>query len=302
MICGNHLHDDMTPTLITPAIWQSLHFEWLWVYHGLVPVTERWSDEITVPAGWFFVESGTGRVRAGDREIAIKAGQGFFSAPGTRRQWFAAGTRLLSVGFCCQWPSGAPVFQAGLNMVATASRSASLLSATQTLFRSIHGRKCEVNYHEGILATAKSLADWCDHEAAFRQWFGEYVRTLRRLGIQAQPPTSVNECRLGTLMRALLEWPLDQSLKLTKLAEGTTLGSRRVHDLLRAHLGMTAQVWLEQRRLRSACDRLSGEKTSLKEIAFSLGFRHPPHFTAWFKRHTGMTPTAFRSGQGVAGA
>ena len=103
-------------------------------------------------------------------------------------------------------------------------------------------------------------------------------------------------------MRALHEWPLDQPLKLTLLGEGSTLGSRRVHDLLRAHLGMTAQAWLDQRRLSTARDRLSGEETSLKEIAFSIGFRHPPHFTAWFKRHTGMTPTAFRAGQGVEGA
>jgi AraC-like DNA-binding protein len=65
---------------------------------------------------------------------------------------------------------------------------------------------------------------------------------------------------------------------------------------------MTAQVWLERRRLDAARQRLVSEDTPLKEIAFALGFRHPPHFTAWFKRHTGMTPTAFRAGHGVDGA
>ncbi len=292
----------MPTSLLPPAVWQSLHFEWLWVYHGLVPVTERWSDEITVPAGWCWVECGSGRIRAGGREIVVKAGQSFFTAPGTRRQWFAAGTRLLSVGFRCQWPSGAPVFQAGLNVTATASRSADLLMATRSLFRAVHGRKREVNYHEGIVATSKSLSDWCQHESAFRQWMGEYVCTLQSLGIQPHPPATAQDRRLEGLVRALHEWPLDQALRLNQLGEGTTLGSRRVHDLLRAHLGMTAQAWLDQRRLWTARERLSGEETSLKEIAFGLGFRHPPHFTAWFKRHTGMTPTAFRAGQGVEGA
>jgi AraC-like DNA-binding protein len=65
---------------------------------------------------------------------------------------------------------------------------------------------------------------------------------------------------------------------------------------------MTAQVWLERRRLEAARQRLTSEDTPLKEIAFTLGFRHPSHFTTWFKRHTGMTPTAFRVGRGVDAA
>ena len=41
---------------------------------------------------------------------------------------------------------------------------------------------------------------------------------------------------------------------------------------------------------------------ALKEIAFALGFRHPPHFTVWFKKQTGTTPTAYRASGGVVGA
>lgn len=291
-----------TSPLLLPAVWQSLHFEWLWVYQGCVPVTEQWSEEITVPAGWFWVESGEGRIRTGDREIIVRAGQGFYTAPGTRRQWFAAGTRLLSVGFRCQWPGGAPVFQAGLNITSSSARSRRLLERTRELFQVVHRGKVEVPYREGILGRPRGFLEWCGHETAFREWFAEYVRSLQRLGIEPQPPATIQDRRLESLIRALHDWPLDQILKLGKLGEGTRLGGRRVHDLLREHLGMTAQMWLERRRLETARARLTGEDTSLKEIAFHLGFRHPPHFTAWFKRHTGMTPTAFRAGQGVEGA
>ena len=73
-------------TALPPAVWQSLCFEWLWVYHGQVPRVEEWSAEITVPAGWFRVEKGQARIQADGREIIVKAGQSFFTAPGTRRQ------------------------------------------------------------------------------------------------------------------------------------------------------------------------------------------------------------------------
>jgi AraC-like DNA-binding protein len=295
-------HSPVRATVLPPALWQSLTFEWLWVYHGQVPQVEEWSAEITVPAGWFWVEKGQARIQSNGREIMVKAGQSFFTAPGTRRQWFAAGTRLLSVGFRCQWPGGMSVFGTGLNIALSSAKTTRLLEASRALFLAIHGRKKEVTYHEGILSASRSLKDWCSHEAAFRHWFGVYVSTLERLGIPPQERASTQDRRLDQLLQGLNDWPLDQPLKLTHLASGSRLSARSIHDLLRTQLGMTAQVWLERRRLDAARQRLVSEDTPLKEIAFALGFRHPPHFTAWFKRHTGMTPTAFRAGHGVDGA
>lgn len=288
----------MTSPLLPPAVWQSLHFDWLWVYHGQVPVTERWSDEIVVPAGWFWVESGEARMRVSDGERVVKPGQSFFTAPGTRRQWFAEGTRLLSVGFRCQWPGGMPVFQDGLNCVLGARSSSSLQKMTRELFQAVHGRKREVTYLESTRVVSKNWADWCRQEAAFRVWLNAYVATLKKRGVQPRSSSSAQDRRLEWLMNALQSWPLDQPLQLAQLTAGSDLGERRIHDLLKQHLGLTAQAWLEQRRLQVARDQLTGSNKPLKEIAFQLGFRHPPHFTTWFKRHTHLTPTAFRAGQG----
>jgi len=290
-----------TASLLTPTVWQSLRFEWLWVYHGRVPVTERWSKEITVPAGWFWVEAGLARIRAGGREIRVKPGQSFFSAPGTRQQWFAQGTKLLSVGFRCDWPSGGPVFQAGLNVALSRSRGAALEEASRELFRQVHGGRAEVTYPEAIQPQAATLKAWSLREAGFRRWFEPYVSTLEKMGVQPQPPDLAGRS-LGPVLKKLEGWPLEEPLQLSKLAAGTRLGTRRLHDLLREHLGMTAQAWLERRRLEAARQQLAAGQAALKEIAYALGFRHPPHFTAWFKRHTGMTPTAFRAAGGLSGA
>lgn len=291
----------MSLSRLPPAVWQSLRFEWLWVYRGCPPVVETWSQEITVPAGWFYVEEGLVKIQADGREMAVKAGQSFFTGPGTRRQWFAKGTKLTSVGFRCEWPGGAPVFKTGLNAVLSPTKSAALLAATQTLFRAVHGRKNVVTYREGTAALPRTVVDWCRHEAAFREWFSVYVQTLEKMGV-APENSSAEDRRLDSMLKALSDWPLDEPLKLGQLAAGMKLSERRVHDLLRSRLGMTAQVWMERRRLEVARQRLAGEGTALKEIAFALGFKHPPHFTAWFKRHTGMTPTGFRDAGGVSGA
>lgn len=289
------------PGLFPPAVWQSLRFEWLWVYRGFPPIVETWSQEITVPPGWFWVESGLVKIQADGHELLVEPGQSFFTAPGTRRQWFAKGTKLLSVGFRCERPGGAPVFKTGLNAVLSKAKSSALHSATQVLFKAVHGRKEIVTYQGGTANVPRSISGWCQHESAFRQWFGTYVQTLETMGISPQSSSSEDR-RSDSMLKALSDWPLDEPLKLARLAADMKLSERRVHDLLRARLGMTAQIWIERRRLDAARQQLTGGDSALKEIAFALGFKHPPHFTAWFKRHTGMTPTAFRDAGGVSGA
>ena len=277
------------------AVWQSLHFEWLWVYHGDVPRVEIWSGEITVPAGWFWVERGLARMEVEGRVVTVRPGQGFLSAPGQRRQWFAVGTRLLSVGLRCQMPGGLPLFRDGLNIATARAVSAPLLKATRILFRRVHGRRKQVTFREASATAERPLAQWCEHETAFREWFSIYLRTLERLGLEPATAHRSGDPRLDRLVTALNDWPLDQPLRLDKLALPTGLGERRVRDLLSARLGHTPQAWLERRRLDFARAALMADTPPVKEIAFALGFRHAPHFTAWFKRATTLTPTAFRA-------
>lgn len=280
---------------LLPTVWQGLQFEWLWVYYGDVPRVETWSGDITVPAGWFWVDRGLARIEVEGRLINVRPGQGFFSAPGTRRQWFATGTRLLSVGLRCLTSSGLPLFREGLNLATARAASEPLRKATLSLFRTVHSRRRLVTFQEASAPTALSLATWCYHEAAFRQWFRTYLRALQRLGVSPTASNPSGDPRLDCLLNALIAWPLDQPLRLAVIAEQSGLGERRARDLLHSRLGLTPQAWQERRRLDFAQSELMAETPPVKEIAFALGFRHAPHFTAWFKRATTLTPTAFRS-------
>ncbi|HYF37495.1 MAG TPA: helix-turn-helix domain-containing protein [Prosthecobacter sp.] len=291
-----------SPTL-PAALWRGVSREWLWVYHGNVPRVREWSREIVVPAGVFFVKSGLAILQAGGVEIRVAPGQAFFSAPGPRRQWFEANTRLLSAGLRCQWPDGTPVFSAGLNVAVPEREIRALHGATQRLFRMVHGGRGRVTYPEAAgEGPPRSIENWSAHDAAYGQWFGEFVRTLAQMGVAPTRHGSLPSQRLQRLLQKLSEWPLDRPVNLQLLTADFHLGERRAHDLLRDHLGMTGQAAHERRRLEHARQRLIQEDVALKEIAFGLGFKHPPHFTAWFKRHTGTTPTAYRAGGGVVGA
>ena len=281
------------PPEITADAWRSLRCEWLWVYRGAVPVCGVWSAEIPVPAGVFFVEQGSGRIRADGKEIAVKRGEAFFSAPGPRRHWFAPGTKLLSVGFRCQWPDGRPVFRNGLNFVA---KSRTLHASTVTLFRTVHLQKKTVTFRDAVKPKTHMLGMWSAQEAAFLAWFGGWTLELFLRGIQPEPQTAARGRR--SRVEQLIAWldtrPLDQTTPT--LPPNFALGLRRADQLLQQHLGTSMRGHLERRRLDAARERVLAGESTLKQIAFELGFRHASHFTAWFRRQVGVSPSVYRAG------
>jgi AraC-like DNA-binding protein len=61
--------------------------------------------------------------------------------------------------------------------------------------------------------------------------------------------------------------------------------------------GKTAKEHIQSRLLTAARRLLYFTDESLKEIAYSLGFKEPAHFSAFFKKSSGTTPSQFRSGK-----
>lgn len=279
----------LTHNTLPAELWRSLRHEWLWVYRAAVPLCGVWSREILVPAGVFFVEQGGGRIRVEGCELEVNRGQAFFSAPGLRQHWFQPGSRLLSVGFRSYWPDGTPLFRQDLNMVL---KSPQLRQSTLRLFQAVHGTRKEVTYLEAIQSAERTLSEWLEHDAAFNSWFSMCAKVLMEAGVSLEARTGSSRRRVDQLLAWLNSRPLDQLSP--SLPSGFPLGLRRAEQLIQQHLGYGMRAFLERRRLLHARERVSSGQGTLKEIAFSLGFRHASHFTTWFRRHTGSSPSACR--------
>lgn len=277
------------PTQLPADVWRSLRHEWLWVYRSPVPQCGVWSAEIPVPAGVFFVERGQVRIQADGKETLVPRGQAFFSSPRLRRHWFAPGTRLLSVGFRSQWPDGTSLFRDALNFAAAAP---ALNKATQQLFTRIHGTRKVITYRQATEPATHSIIEWAAREAAFATWFAVWMQTLHQLGIQPASPARASRRRVDQLIAWLQSLPPSQSTP--SLPPGFPIATRRAEQLLQHHLGIGMRTFMERRRLDVAREHIIADQSPLKEIAFTLGFRHASHFTTWFRRHTGVSPSAYR--------
>jgi len=73
------------------------------------------------------------------------------------------------------------------------------------------------------------------------------------------------------------------------------LTSTHLNRLCREHLGETALGIIHSHLALEARRYLTFTSLSAKEVALALAFEDPAYFTRFFKRRTGLTPTAFRA-------
>lgn len=78
-------------------------------------------------------------------------------------------------------------------------------------------------------------------------------------------------------------------------AEISCMSSRTLSRLFIKELGMNFSDWRIRLKLLEAIKRL-GEKQSVKEIAFDLGYETTSAFIFMFKKHLGKTPSNYISG------
>jgi len=99
------------------------------------------------------------------------------------------------------------------------------------------------------------------------------------------------------LLRAieLIDQNLRADLEVNRLARAANLSVSRFAHLFRSQLGASPQQFVERRRLDAASRLLDLTTRPVSSVAIEVGFSNPLYFSTRFRRHTGLSPTAYRS-------
>lgn len=84
------------------------------------------------------------------------------------------------------------------------------------------------------------------------------------------------------------------SLRITDLARSVRTTPDHLIRLFKKELGCTPAQFIIDRRMTQAMLMLSSEPMMIKEVAYALGYDNLSYFTRLFRRHTGLTPRAYR--------
>lgn len=92
------------------------------------------------------------------------------------------------------------------------------------------------------------------------------------------------------------ERPLQEGVPSVRwCAEQLHLSANYFGDLVKKETGKSAQEYIQLRVIDIAKERIFEPGRSISEIAYSLGFRYPQHFTRLFKKVVGCAPNEYRS-------
>ena len=110
---------------------------------------------------------------------------------------------------------------------------------------------------------------------------------------------AANPLRTVTCIRLRSELPSLAQMagyEARSVAKRLGVSMRQLQRIFRAEYGCSPQQWLNEQRMNIALELLQSAST-VKEVAYHLGFLQPSHFSRAFKRRFGYSPSIRLAGR-----
>lgn len=273
--------------------WSSLRYYLLWAYEDAVPLHAHvgtYSDDDI--ACWLIIK-GSVKLTTNGNSVTARRGQWVFVASPLRHQAFSRDAEILSLHIHLSWPGGDPLFERTRNVIFDAAQFPQLEAAARPMLQLVQRHFPQAETY--LPCTPCGLGVYLRVQNLLPTWIASYYDTLIALGFVPRRLAGIDERVLNSVVE-LDRLPLQQRMNEKSLARNAGLSKTHFNALFVEELGTTPRRYFERRRLDSADQLLTRTGMSIKEIAFTLGFKYESHFCAWFRRLRGMRPTAFREG------
>lgn len=271
--------------------WTTLRLQLLWAYRKLIETADKpqhpghfpFHTAALVCEGWAEAQ------HEGTRRIRANAGQWLVLRQGLRWQRFSKDCELLSIGFRFQLPTGEAVFDEGFPLRFASADHPGLEREAWRVLR--HVRK---SIGEGYYLRQQmvDMREYLLAQNALRLFLLELAGVFHACGIRQRTMSPGNPHVLRVL-DIIEHLPTGQSVTGASIAKQVGLTITHLDRLMLAQTGHTVHQQIELRRIQRAQDALLARASSLKAIAYDLGFSSPSHFHRWFKKTHNMTPLQY---------
>jgi AraC-like DNA-binding protein len=86
---------------------------------------------------------------------------------------------------------------------------------------------------------------------------------------------------------------LTEQYSINTIAENLSVTTNNLYNIVKEFSGVSPKVFITNRLMLEAQRKLFYSGTSVKELAYELGFSDPDYFSKLFKKSTGKSVTQF---------
>ena len=271
-----------------------LHNELIWAYDHPPKALKMKVHRSRESGNWaWYLRQGQVQFRHQGQMLTVRPGQWLFLPEGETEHNFSPKAELLSIHFRCQWPTGDNLILIEAPITVNASHAPQLLQAAETLQQWLRQKFPSSKSHTHFHREQANYTNFLQLQMYFYAWLKEWIEFMTThhahyTYFQSEDKRILSACRI------LNQAPVLHGIPTGELAKSTGLSRVQLNRLFTREVGMTVAKYWDKRRLQLACDSLNGPDLSIKELAYSLGFKSDSLFVNWFRRRKGQSPGRFR--------
>jgi len=115
-----------------------------------------------------------------------------------------------------------------------------------------------------------------------------------KCNIRIHQENNSGKVQIVTRYKDLIDKHIHSKHLVSEYAAMMNISAKYLNQVVKEVLGVTASSIIQEQLIIRARRELKFTNDSVKEIAFKLGFNEPFHFSSYFKKQTGSSPSAYR--------
>lgn len=248
------------------------------------------------PSGYFF-NADKGRILREYQLVYITQGRGLFSSESTAEKQVCKGR--LMVLFPGQWHTYRPLQQTGWTEYYIGFEGPSIDAIVGNAFLSKEQQILEVGIQEELVSLFRRALIIAETDKTSAQQYLSGI-VLHMIGMVL----SISKNKIFEISdidqkieqaKVIMNENVYGSIDPEELAMRLNISYSWFRRIFKEYTGYAPTKYFQELKLRKAKQMLVSTSQSVKEISYLLNFQSAEYFFAFFKKHTGLTPSEYRS-------
>lgn len=248
------------------------------------------------PSGYFF-NADKGRILREYQLVYITQGRGLFSSESTAEKQVCKGR--LMVLFPGQWHTYRPLQQTGWTEYYIGFEGPSIDAIVGNAFLSKEQQILEVGIQEELVSLFRRALIIAETDKTSAQQYLSGI-VLHMIGMVL----SISKNKIFEMSdidqkieqaKVIMNANVYGSIDPEELAMRLNISYSWFRRIFKEYTGYAPTKYFQELKLRKAKQMLVSTSQSVKEISYLLNFQSAEYFFAFFKKHTGLTPSEYRS-------